>query len=85
MEEVAQAANQNPTALCRSFKRVAGCTILQFLNRLRIEKACQLLQSTDMTVSQIAFQVGFNTFAHFSTQFKSRLGLSPTDFRNKLN
>lgn len=82
---VADYASQNPSALCRAFKNKTGKTVFQFINRLRIEKACLLLRNNDLTVAQIAFQVGFNTFSHFSTQFQRIVHLSPTAYRKKIN
>lgn len=85
LEDVAKHANQNPAALCRAFKKKSGYTIFQFANRLRIEQACQLLKGTDQTITQVAFQVGFNSFSHFSTQFQRIVQTSPTKYREKAN
>lgn len=83
LDEVAQYASQNPSALCRAFKKKSGYTIFQFLNHLRIEKASQLLQNTDLSVAQIAYQVGYNTFSHFNTQFQHIMKISPNQYRKK--
>lgn len=85
LEDLAGYVGMNKTALCRSFKRQTGVTLFEFVNRLRIEKACGLLRNSEMTVSQIAFQVGFNTFSHFSTQFSKIVNLTPTEYREKVN
>ena len=84
LEEVAKYANQNASSLCRAFKNKSGCSIFQFANKLRIEKACQLLHNKDLSIEQIAFQVGFNTFSHFSAQFKKATHTSPTEYRKKV-
>lgn len=83
LEDIAKYANQNPSALCCSFKKRTGYTIFQFANRLRIEQACQLLKSTDLNVTQVAFQVGFNSFSSFSVQFQRIVHLSPTEYWEK--
>ena len=85
LEDVAAYASQNPAALCRAFKRRSGYTIFQFVNRLRIEKACQLLKNTELSVTEISFRVGFNTFSHFNTQFRKIIDLSPSAYRSKSN
>lgn len=81
LDEVAAYANQNASSLCRSFKNVCGSTIFQFMNRLRIEKACSLLKNTDLSISQIAYQVGFNSLAHFNNQFKKIAKTLPSAYR----
>ncbi|MDO4163480.1 MAG: AraC family transcriptional regulator [Bacteroides sp.] len=85
LDEIAKYANLNPTALCRAFKKKSGCTIFQFVNRLKIEKACQLLQGTDLSVAQIAYQVGYNTFSHFNTQFQYVMRMSPGQYRKNMS
>lgn len=85
LDDIARFAHQNPAALCRAFKRKCGCTIFQFVNRLRIEKACQLLQCPDLTVQQVAFMAGFNTFSHFNVQFKCLTGVTPGQYRRRLS
>lgn len=81
LEEVAAYANQNATSLCRSFKSVCGSTIFQFINRLRIEKACSLLKNTDLNITQVAYQVGYNSLAHFNVQFKRFARMLPSDYK----
>lgn len=85
LDDLSKHIGINRSALCRSFKKQTGYTLFEFTNRLRIEKACGLLRSSDMSVSQIAFQVGFNTFSHFSTQFSRIVNLTPTEYREKVN
>lgn len=85
LDMVAHHANQNQSALCRAFKRRSGYTIFQFINRLRVERACQLLRSSDLTINQIAYSVGFNSFSHFYTQFMRVVNLSPNEYRKVSN
>ncbi|MGM9841998.1 MAG: AraC family transcriptional regulator [Candidatus Limisoma sp.] len=81
LSEIAAYAGMNKSALCRSFKKSSGYTIWQFCNRLRIEYACNLLLTTNMTTLQVAYQSGFNSYAHFSTKFKKHTNLTPTQYR----
>lgn len=81
LQEIASYAGMNASALCRSFKKSSGSTIIQFCNRLRLEYACNLLLTTNMTTHQIAYQSGFNSYAHFSTLFKTHTHLTPTQYR----
>lgn len=81
LEQIAAFASQNPASLCRSFKKRSGYTILGFMHRLRIEKACQLLNSTDLNITEIAFITGYNTFSHFSTRFMRIMNMTPGKYR----
>lgn len=83
LDEIASYAGQNPTALCRAFKKRSGFAIFSFINRIRIEQACRLLHDYELSISQIAFVVGYNSFSHFSTQFQRIVNLSPTEYRQK--
>lgn len=83
LNDIAAYAGLNNTALCRSFKKSSGCTIWQFCSRLRIEHACNLLLTTNMDVSQIAYTCGYNSYPHFCTQFKNATKMSPSAYRGK--
>ncbi len=80
--EIAKYAHQNPTALCRTFKRETGKTIFQFLNKIRVENACKLLLETDMSISQVAYESGFTNLPHFNNQFRALIGRTPTEYRS---
>lgn len=82
LADIAGYASQNASALCRSFKKASGYTITGFINRLRVEKACELLRNTDLGITEISYLSGFNTFSYFSTQFKAVTGLTPSQYRN---
>lgn len=83
LAEIAEYANQNASALCRAFKKASGYTITGFVNRLRTEKACELLRDTDLSVADVSYQSGFNTFSYFSTQFKAITGFTPSQYRKE--
>jgi AraC-like DNA-binding protein len=51
------------------------------VNRLRIEKAKQLMSSTGLSISQVAYEVGFNSVTHFNRTFRKITGSTPTDFK----
>lgn len=63
----------------RRFKSATGKTFKEYLNEVRLEKACQRLLSGEK-VSQVAFECGFNDPSYFSQRFKHHFGLSPTQF-----
>lgn len=82
LESLSEYAHQNATALCRTFKRETGKTIFQFLNKIRIENACNLLLNSDLTVSQIAYDSGFTNLPHFNKQFRLITNKTPREYRD---
>ena len=67
----------------RKFKQVTGISPMEYLRHFRLEKARQLLLSSDQAISEIAFSCGFPDAAHFSRVFKEYTALSPGDFRRQ--
>jgi YesN/AraC family two-component response regulator len=63
------------------FKRVTGKTFMEYLTQLRIEKAKNLILSTNMLFYEIADAVGYESPTYFSEVFKKRIGMSPTGYR----
>lgn len=63
------------------FKQRTGYPPLDFLIRLRMQRACQLLKSTDLKVKKVAEAVGYKDSLYFSRLFKSVCGVAPTDYR----
>jgi len=84
LEDISEVANMTKNAFCKYFKKRTNKTYFQFLNELRIENACKLIQTEkDLSVSEIAYKSGFKNISNFNRQFKSLKNLSPTAFRNK--
>jgi AraC-like DNA-binding protein len=79
--EVVKKSGMNQRYFIRLFKKYVGCPPLNYLNRLRIEKACEFLARTVQPVIQIAADVGFVDLANFNRLFKKYLNISPTHFR----
>lgn len=67
--------------LSRVFKQALGCSIPAFRNRLRIERAAEMLRSTDKSVTTVALECGFTNLTHFHRMFVRAHGRSPTEFR----
>lgn len=67
--------------LSRTFKKVTGLTIVEYLNSVRISQAQKLLRNTKKSISQISSDTGFNNISHFDRTFKKITGYSPSDFR----
>ncbi|QNK60280.1 helix-turn-helix domain-containing protein [Paenibacillus sp. PAMC21692] len=71
----------SPTYLSQLFKKEVGENFVEYLSRQRIQYACKLLAETDMTVSQIGEQCGFNDYFYFTRIFKRLNGMTPTQYR----
>jgi signal transduction histidine kinase/AraC-like DNA-binding protein len=69
--------------LYRKVKALLGGTINDYIQSVRLSKACHSLQQLGISVADIAYEVGFSSPTYFSTAFKARYGLSPMEYRNQ--
>ena len=87
LAEFAQSVNLSVWRLCHIFKSDVGMPPIRYLRLLRMERAKHLLESSFLSVKEIAFQVGLNDESHFVRDFKSTYGFSPalyrTHFKNR--
>jgi len=85
--EFAHSVNLSVWRLCHIFKSDIGMPPIRYLRLLRMERAKDLLESSFLSVKEIAFQVGLNDESHFVRDFKSTYGFSPalyrSNFKNK--
>ncbi len=79
--ELARAAQLSPVHLRRVFKRETSLTPAQYLSALRIERAKELLESSSLSVKEIAAEVGTGDVSHFVRNFEKTTGLPPTRHR----
>jgi len=82
--QVAKAVNTSVFYFCKMFKKATGINFTDYLSRVRIEKAKNLLLNPNLRISEIAYEVGFQSLTHFNRVFKKLLGQSPTEYREKL-
>lgn len=82
--DVARAVNTSTFYFCKMFKKYTGLNFTNYLSRLRIEKAKNLLLNPNLRVSEIAYEVGFQSLTHFNRVFKKIIGQSPTEYRSQL-
>jgi AraC-like DNA-binding protein len=82
--QVAKAVNTSTFYFCKMFKKFTGINFTDYLSRVRIEKSRNLLLNPNLRVSEIAFEVGFQSLTHFNRVFKRILGQSPTQYRAQL-
>lgn len=83
--QVAKAVNASAFYFCKMFKKVTGVNFTEYVCRVRIESAKNLLLNPNLRVSEIAYQVGFQSLTHFNRVFKKIVGEAPTEYRSKLN
>lgn len=81
LEKIAKVAKMSPFAFSRYFKKNCGAGYVEYLNRVRTNKACYLLRETDYQVQDIAMECGFASISNFNKQFRKTEGISPRDYR----
>jgi AraC-like DNA-binding protein/ligand-binding sensor protein len=81
LASVAKAVNTSTFYFCKLFKRTTGLTFTDYLARVRIEKAKALLLDPNRRVSEVAYDVGFQSLTHFNRVFRKIAGRSPTSYR----
>ena len=81
LSQVAQFANASLFYFCKLFRRATGLTFTNFLARVRIERSRNLLVNPQLSVSEVAYEVGFQSISHFNRTFRRILGQSPTEYR----
>jgi AraC-like DNA-binding protein/ligand-binding sensor protein len=84
LPDVARAVNMSANYFSAKFKEVTGLNFVDFVTRTRIEKARNLLQNPNLRISEVAFEVGFQSLSQFNRAFKKIIGQSPSDYRAKL-
>ena len=82
---VARQANMSSFYFCKKFKQVTGVNFNRFVSCVRVEKAKNMLLNPSYRVSEIAFEVGFQSLTHFNRVFKNIAGQSPTEYRRHLS
>ena len=82
--QVAKAVNTSTFYFCKIFRKFTGITFTDYVSRVRIERAKNLLLNPNLRVSEIAFEVGFQSLTHFNRVFRKLLGQSPTTYRAQL-
>ncbi|MFM2058478.1 MAG: hypothetical protein RLY71_2863 [Pseudomonadota bacterium] len=81
--DIAAELNMSESRFSRFFRRATGNTFTDFVNRVRINRACQLLMESDRLITHICFDVGFNNVANFNRRFLEIKGLTPSEFRKQ--
>ncbi|MBI9101589.1 MAG: helix-turn-helix domain-containing protein [Spirochaetales bacterium] len=83
LEELSHRISMTPQYLCRLFKQKTGHTPMEHFTRLKIQKACYLLDMTSDQVNEISSQIGIDDPYYFTRTFKRIMGTPPRDYRNR--
>lgn len=81
LEECAKIAYMSPSHFSRLFHKLTSLSFKEYLNKVRIDKACELLEKKECSITDLAINVGFNSSSYFSQVFKSITGISPITYR----
>jgi AraC family transcriptional regulator len=80
-EDVAKAVGVHPVHLSRVFREKTGCTMGEYVRRLRVEFACRQISATELPLCEIALAAGFADQSHLTKTFKTLCGLTPSEYR----
>lgn len=83
MIEVAELSGLSHSRLDHLFKAEVGQSPTQYLQELRLKKACQLLETTGLKITQVGQAVGYQDHSHFFRNFKARFGMTPSEYRTE--
>ncbi|MDA7916075.1 helix-turn-helix domain-containing protein [Verrucomicrobia bacterium] len=84
LSRVAKAVHTSPFYFCKQFKKGTGIKFTEYVSRIRIENARQLLLDPNRRISEVAIDVGFQSLTHFNRVFKKFFGHSPSEYRTGL-
>lgn len=82
IDQLAKTLGTSRTQLHRKIKALTNMSVTNYINHIRIEKAKNLLVTTELNSNEIAYEVGFESSTYFSRVFKKELGMAPITFRN---
>lgn len=85
LSELAALVDLTPNHFCRSFREITGYTPLAYLNRHRLARARYALATSELSVTEIALDCGFNDVSHFIRCFRLLYGTTPKQFRQEIS
>lgn len=81
--ELADELGMSQSRFSRFFRRATGNTFTDFINHVRVNRACQLLMESERLITDIGYEVGFNNIANFNRRFLDIKGMTPREFRRQ--
>ena len=83
LKELADCANMSEKYFCSFFSEQTGSTPIEYVNRLRVEKACEMLKMHKTSVTDAALETGFESLSYFIRRFKRQMGVSPSQYKKQ--
>jgi AraC-like DNA-binding protein len=83
LDELVEISKMSRRSYMRAFEAAMGCSPIAHLISLRIARAAELLRSSDISITRIAYDVGFNDSNYFSRQFRQAIGMTPRSYRQQ--
>ncbi len=83
LADIARAGNVSKTTCCHIFEKYCNQSPVAYLVEYRLRSGIELLRTSDMTVTEVCYEVGFSGASYFSESFKRAFGCSPTEFRKR--
>ena len=80
--EMAALSGYSPSAFSRTFQRLTGMTFVRYINDMRINRACEMLTTTERRIIDVCYEVGFNNLSNFNRQFLAHKAMPPSRFRS---
>jgi len=81
LNDIARACGTNRNTLNKQFKQATGETVMEYVIRLRVRQACQLLQDTTLPITEIAERIGYVDVTHFGRIFRKHTQFAPSEYR----
>lgn len=83
-DDIAKALYYNPAYLSRMFKAKTGFSLNEFVSKIRLDEAKKLLETTELTIGDVASRTGFTNFSYFAKQFREAYGITPSEYRKNM-
>ena len=85
IESLTEKLNMSRSSLFRKIKSLTGLSLSAFIRSIRVKKAAQLILTEDLSLKEIAFEVGFNTYKYFKVSFEKQFKCLPSDYKDNYN
>ena len=83
VKDVINEASYSHSHLTREFKRILGCTIVEYLTKVKIAAATEYLIHSDKSISEISYMLGYDSVSHLNHIYKEKMGISPLRYRKQ--
>jgi len=85
IQDLARQVNMNAQYFCRFFKKSIGRSPMEYINEYRLKQSLRLLKETDLPVTEVCLECGYNNLGNFLRSFKKYAGTTPLQYRKEVN